>query len=43
MQNIIRFNQDLENNLNKIQNLPLTKTFRTPSYYEKLVYEPKKE
>jgi len=42
MRNIIKFNENIENNLAEIRNLLLTKKFRTSHYYAKTVYEPKK-
>lgn len=41
MRNIIKFNQDIDGNLANIQELLITKQFRTSPYHEKIIYEPK--
>jgi retron-type reverse transcriptase len=42
MPNVIKFNSDVGGNLQNIQELLITKRFQTSSYYEKVIYEPKK-
>jgi retron-type reverse transcriptase len=41
MANVVKFSLDVEGNLSTIQKLLVSKEFRTSSYHEKIVYEPK--
>lgn len=40
--NVIKFKKDKENNLEKVRNVLINKTFKTSRYTEKTIYEPKK-
>lgn len=42
MQNVMKFNKNVEDNLTAIQELLISKKFRTSEYHQKIVYEPKK-
>ena len=42
MHNVIKFNENIEVNLAAIRELLISKRFRTSTYHEKIIYEPKK-